>query len=366
MSYEYIYDAWLARMVTIPCDARHYLISLYGSPRAVYEAPEADLKQTFANHSAFSRRSQTLAEILKKDLSAAERNLNEAARFGAELLSYYEPDGNYPEHLRMIADAPLLLFCKGDVDIIKRPGISIVGTRRCSPYGRWIAGECGKTVARLGLAVISGMAEGIDSAVHKGCLQAGGKTAAVFGTGLDVCFPASNTALYEEIAGNGLIISEYDFGSGGHAQFFPLRNRIISGLSSKMIVVEGSLKSGSLISAGLAAEQDREVIAVPGNINQPGSRGVNQLIADGATPLTSLDDLPRLLGFAESRRKAETVKALTADETRLYKLITEAPGCGPDYLQLHSGLEISVISTLLISLELKKLIRRTGAACYAE
>ena len=364
MNSDLIYCAWLARMVSVPCGLRHELIDLFGSPKAVYDASEADLRQCFELHPGLPRRSAWLGELLKKDLRKAERNLREAERFGAEVLSYYDPEGSYPEHLRLIPDAPLMLFCAGDIGILKKPGVSIVGTRRCSPYGRWAAGECGKIAAKLGLAVISGMAEGIDSASHKGCLNVGGKTAAVFGTGLDVCFPQSNTVLYKEIREKGVIVSEYDFGGCGQPQFFPLRNRIISGLSSRMIVVEGSLKSGSLISAGLAAEHGHEVIAVPGNINQPGSRGVNQLICDGATPLTSLDDLPRLLGFSGSRRREEAVRALSPDEAALYRLIKEAPGCGPDYLQLNSGLEISSISTLLISLELKKLITRSGASCY--
>ncbi|MBR0139483.1 MAG: DNA-protecting protein DprA [Firmicutes bacterium] len=208
------------------------------------------------------------------------------------------------------------------------------------------------------------MAEGIDSWGHKGCLEGGGKTIAVLGTGVDVCFPRSNGELYKRIASEGLLLSEYVPGEWGRACNFPERNRIISGLSSAVIVIEGALKSGSMITAGLAAEQGRDVYAVPGNINQPNSVGVNKLIADGAYPVFTLDGLEESLGLKAMRARKEA-EALSPLEKRLLALVIENPGAGCEYLASKLDESPVMLRTLLMAMELKGLVRCESEAYFA-
>ncbi len=283
-------------------------------------------------------------------------------------------DAGYPERLRRIANPPSSLWCIGNTELLRTPGIAVVGTRRCSPYGRWAAGEIAKRISAAGVTVISGMAEGIDAAGHWGALSMDrgvgkddpvGKTVAVFGTGIDVCFPKSNSKLYREIAEKGLLISEYPPGTPGLPQNFPARNRIISGLSRSVVVVEGQLKSGSMITAGLALEQGRDVFAVPGNINQPGSKGVNKLIADGAFPIMDIDTVSQTLGIQElkeSRTRAE----MTDDERIMYDAVRLNPGITAEYMAMETGSSPNTILPLLGAMELKGLLARSGSRYYVK
>ena len=235
-------------------------------------------------------------------------------------------DEIYPDHLKQIKRPPQKLYCIGNMELLREPGVAIVGTRRCSPYGRWAAYEIGKEIASCGVSVISGMAEGIDSRGHLGCLDANGNTIAVLGTGIDICFPRSNKQLYERIASEGLIISEYGPGDNTGSWAFPERNRIISGLSKSVVVVEGTLKSGSMITANLALEQSREVFAVPGNINHPNAAGVNTLIRDGAMPIISIDEIPEILHIGESRSFKRIIDKCSEDEALIMRYISKNPG----------------------------------------
>ena len=213
-----------------------------------------------------------------------------------------------------------------------------------------------------GVTVVSGMAEGIDSAAHTGCLNAGGKTVAVFGTGVDVCFPKSNLHLYEEIREKGLLLSEYTFGESGYAYNFPERNRIISGLSESCIVAEGAVKSGSLITAGLAAEQGRNVFALPGNINQPGSAGTNLLISEGVPPIYSMEHLLQTLGLSTLDVQQRT--DLSSQEKRLMTHIASCGSSSKQFILDSCGLPFAESSPLLTCLELKGLVRLEGSQVY--
>ena len=286
-----------------------------------------------------------------------------------EIIQISTDDQRFPEHLRKIPDPPRLLYCIGNVDLMRVPGIAIVGTRRCSPYGRWAAGEIAKRISAAGVTVISGMAEGIDSAGHWGCLAMDrdygpenptAKTIAVLGTGIDVCFPKSNAKLYKTIAEKGLIISEYEPGDIGFKSNFPERNRIISGLSKAVVVVEGQLKSGSMITARLALEQGRDVFAVPGNINQPGSMGVNKLIADGAFPIMDMDRVEETLGI--ERLRASRVRiSMSSEERLMYDAIRLNPGITAEYMAMECGFSMADILPLLTAMELKGLVRKSGS-----
>lgn len=252
----------------------------------------------------------------------AEKYFNKAIDLGMKVIHIESTE--YPDSLRMIEDPPLILFCFGDISLLKNFSVGIVGTRRASPYGRWAAYEIGKTLAQFGVTHVSGMAEGIDSVGHKAVLDGDGKSIAVLGTGLDVCFPRSSRDIYELLKVKGLIISEYPPGTSGYPMNFPERNRIISGLSAKLVIVEGALRSGSLITAKLALAQGKDLYAVPGNINQPNSIGPNCLIEDGAIPIVNPTEIANILGIS-SMIKEKAGLILEGLDKEIYELI-EASG----------------------------------------
>lgn len=224
----------------------------------------------------------------------------------------------------------------------------MVGTRKPTEYGRWAAHKIGKRLAEAGITVVSGMAAGIDSCAHRGALEAGGNTIAVLGTGIDICFPSSNRALMAEIETKGLVISEYPEGFRGCSGTFPQRNRIISGISEGVIVVEAALKSGSLITAELAAEQGRQVYAVPGNINNIMSIGTNKLLHDGALAIAVIDDLLYDLGL--SAPEYNSCDKLEADEIHILNIVRSRGEISIDALcecaKLPTGKAIGIITVL--------------------
>ena len=273
-------------------------------------------------------------------------------------------DGRYPEHLRSIKRPPKKLFCIGNTSLLSMPGIAVVGTRRCTAYGRWASYEIGKTVAECGVTVVSGMAEGIDTRAHLGCLDAGGNTIAVLGTGIDVCYPKSNRDLYGRIARYGLIVSEYAPGDKTGAWAFPERNRIISGLSKSVVVVEGALKSGSMITADLALEQNRDVFAVPGNIDSANSIGVNRLIRDGAVPITSIEEVAEILGIGFSKKFQARIDSCTDEEANVMKIILAFPGIDIEKIAYKTGGETYIVRSLVNALEAKGYLRKEGNDLY--
>lgn len=360
MNDKYLYEIWLASCRGLTCRGRLLLMELFDGAEGVYNASAAEVRQVLDAYGDLVFQGKQ-RPVLVHDLEYARGAMKRAEECGARILSINDPE--YPDHLAGIPDPPTILYYKGDLDIIKDPGIAVVGTRRCSPYGRWVAGEIAKRIAACGVNVISGMAEGIDSAGHRGCIAAGGKTAAVFGTGVDVCFPTSNSGLFAELQKNHLTISELAPGERGMAWNFPQRNRIISGLSKDVIVVEGAMKSGSMITAGLAADQGRGVFAVPGNINQPCSIGVNKLIMDGAAPIIDLDSIPEILGIQERGRRKRAA-SLSAEEEKVLEVIRGNSGLQPELIVDKSGLYAADCLALISSLELKGLVSREGGRLF--
>ncbi|MCF0150849.1 MAG: DNA-protecting protein DprA [Firmicutes bacterium] len=355
---------WLSQIRNLHPRHRRVFLAHFGSAGGVYEASRGQLLDCILQHPELSRISdEAIARLCNKNTRPAEAILKQCEQKQIDIL----PLGaeRYPEHLRAITDAPTLLYARGDQSLLQEPGCAVVGTRRASPYGRWVASEIGKRLASYGMTVVSGMAEGIDSCGHRGCLERGGKTIAVFGCGVDVCFPLSNRPLYEEILEKGLAVSEYPPGMEATGWSFPQRNRIISGLSSKIIVVEGALKSGSLITAALGAEQGRDVYAVPGNIDQPNSIGVNKLISDGALPIFDLDDLTSALGLGR-RQLRKVLPRLSGDEQLLYKVIITEPGLSSEVLAMKTGLDHRSVRTQLMAMELKALVRCDGSRYYVK
>lgn len=231
---------------------------------------------------------------------------------GNRIIVLEKEDIRYPDLLRQIPEPPKQLYCIGNLELLKMPAAALVGSRKCSEYGKQVAMNLGKTLAQAGAAVVSGMAKGIDSFGQLGTLKAGGKTIAVLGCGVDICYPAENRKLYDQIASEGLIVSEYPPGTVPMPYMFPQRNRIIAGLSRVVTVVEAGRDSGALITAGLAEDFCREVYAVPGNITSMWSLGTNKLIADGAMPVVVLDDVVRAMGL--------TAKSVSSDMAGLSEL----------------------------------------------
>lgn len=277
-----------------------------------------------------------------------------------EIIRITMESDEYPDSLREIQGSPRELYCIGDISLLKTPCAAIVGSRRYTIYGRQTALMIGKMLAGRGITVVSGMAKGIDSFAHQGALsKQEGKTIAVLGTAIGKPYPASNTALMEEIEEKGLVISEYPPDFPGSQYGFPARNRIISGLSKSVIVVEAGLKSGSLITAQIAGDQGKTVFAVPGNINSQFSIGTNLLIRDGAYPLVVVDDVIREMGVQSLNRgtfgedEEGFPVEMDDDEKKLYSEIRQEQGISPDALSEKVELPISKINGILTVMEIK-------------
>lgn len=298
------------------------------------------------------------------DLAREEERLAQA---GATFIT--ARDAGYPRLLKEITDPPIGLYRKGDYEF-DAPCIAIVGSRRTTLYGQATAKKLGAELARLGFCVASGLARGIDTAAHEGALSVGGKTAAVIGTGIDIIYPSENLDLYRRIAESGAVLSEFPFGRKADRQSFAMRNRIVAGMSEAVIVVESDVDGGAMITARFAGEQGRLLFAVPGRIDQPSSAGCHQLIRDGATLLTSVDDLLSelnyLQGFAPGKIPAApdqpsvleqlTAAALSEDERKIAECFRGGALLGIDALTAQTGLSAPLVSAALMMLELKKLV----------
>jgi DNA processing protein len=283
----------------------------------------------------------------------------------AHLITWTDPA--YPETLRALADPPMWLYVKGDPDLLSRPLFAIVGSRNATPQGRRDAEAFARILAEAGLTIVSGLAEGIDTAAHEGGLAGNGAGVAVVGTGLDRVYPARNRELAHRLATGGALVSEFPLGTAPRPGHFPRRNRIISGLALGVLVVEAAPQSGSLITARLAAEQGREVFAIPGSIHSPMSKGCHQLIKQGAKLVESATDileelnLPWLLEMAAApRRGADAPPAAAAP-------LLELMGSDPvslDELARRGGLTVDNLSAMLFAHELEGLVAVLPGGLY--
>jgi DNA processing protein len=273
----------------------------------------------------------------------------------------------YPQRLREIDAPPPMLYTLGGFDPRDRWAAAIVGTRRMSPYGEAVARELGRTLAASGVTVVSGLARGIDGVAHEAALDAGGRTIAVLGSGLDQIYPPEHRKLARRIIENGAVISDYPIGTRPEAKNFPPRNRIISGLAMVVIVVEAGEGSGALITADFAAEQGRDVFAVPGDIHRNTSKGVNHLIQSGAEPMLSPQDVLEALNMETVIRQEVVSRALPEDKTE--RLILETLGSEPvhvDELKESCVLPIARITAALAMLELKGRVRKLSGMQYVK
>ena len=274
-------------------------------------------------------------------------------------------EAGYPPRLREIDQPPPVLYVRGTLEVEDAWTVAIVGTRRVTVYGRQIAEEISTYLASNGVTVVSGLARGVDAIAHSGALKAGGRTLAVLGSGVDRIYPPEHTSLAEKIIQQGALISDYAPGTPPDGVNFPPRNRIISGLSQAVVVVEAGETSGALITAKFAADQGREVFAVPGTILAPQSKGTNRLIQDGAHPLLKPEDLLELLQIDHVQQMSATRKMIPADETEatLLGLLTSEP-IHVDEIRARAGLPIEKVSATLTLMELKGLVRQVGHMNY--
>ncbi len=303
-----------------------------------------------------------VCKAINAPLSEAETLMQKAETTGVRLLPLEDED--YPELLKNIYDPPPILYVKGQKLDKSDKMIAIVGTRRASRYGREIAQKLAFELASLGFTIVSGLASGIDTFAHRGALEAKGKTIAVFGCGVDIIFPAENRRLAREIEASGSLVSEFPLGTGTEKGHFPRRNRIISGLSMGVIVVEGHYDSGAMITAKAALDQGREVFAVPGNVDLDQSKGPHWLIKQGAKLVESVEDVLEEFNMVMpkgARSKAQGPRPedlnLSADERRIVSVLSLEPK-HIDAVSVETKLSIPQVSSLLLMLEVKKIVRQ--------
>jgi len=357
--------SWLALALTPGLASRlsARVLRKFGSPDGVFRASLGDLESC-------NLPAQVAQAIVKKEsFKRAEKELDGVRKIAnCRLLNWTEPE--YPRTLLQIYDPPVLLYVRGDVQVLNLPSLSIVGTRRPTLYGTQMAQRLGRELAARGLVIVSGLARGIDAIGHQGALEANGRVIGVLGTGIDVCYPKENKKLYEKVLDRGAIITEFPLRTHPAPENFPIRNRIVAGMPLGVVVIEGAQYSGSLITARLAMEFGREVFGVPGNVTQPVSFAPNQLIKQGAKLVTNAEDvieeLPTPVRAAlvqaeqpeAEQRNLLAAASLSGSEKKLYELLNADEPKPIDDIVERSGLNSSEVLATLFNLEMKGIIRQ--------
>jgi DNA processing protein len=332
-----------------------------------FDTPELALKAAESELALVKGLNAAVIESIKSHdyLVSAELECEKVEKAGVKVVNFLSEE--YPKVLLEIPDPPPYLYMKGNLAGIE-PAIAIVGSRRASTYGLMTTTRLAGELAEHGLTVVSGMARGVDSAAHRGALNGGGQSIGILGCGIDVVYPQENRRLFDEMSAKGTLYSEFPMGTLPLAENFPRRNRIISGISRGVLVVEAMENSGSLITAQYALEQGREVFAVPGNINCSSSRGANRLIKQGAKLVESVEDILEELPFRQTRigGVVPTVPgfSLTPQEAAVYTLLSGAP-LHIDEIIVKSGLTVGEVSASLLRLELKGAIMQLPGKNFA-
>lgn len=352
------YSYWFANIAGIGNRTKNKLILAAGSAEELYFLPESQLKRiSDVEEEAVDR----LMQARKSETQPVYETLCEE---GIAFLTL--EDEAYPEKLRQIPDAPYALYVKGRLPDENHKSVAIVGARMCSEYGRAVARQLARRLASHGICVVSGMARGIDAAGHTGALEADGITCAVLGCGVDICYPKSNAQLYQNILQKGCILSEYPPGTPPQPMLFPQRNRIISGLSDVVVVVEARERSGSLITADQALEQGRDVYAVPGRMYDSLSSGCNGLIRQGAGIISNIEDFVKELevsGINEYRQENFENLLLEKEESLVYSCVDLRPRNIEELLQ-KTKLPMPVLAQILAQLQHKGFIAETFKNYY--
>lgn len=352
------YLMWLSMLKSVPHFKKDSLLHIFGSAEDIFKAPEKEIK--------------AIKGLTDKNIDdiCSHRNADKLKKYAERVylggVDYIiKGDGLYPDILREVYDAPFGLYLRGDASVLKEKTVSMVGTRKATPYGMAAAEKIAADFAEKGVVVVSGMADGIDSASHRGTLKAGGKTIAVLGCGVNVCYPKTNEFLMERIIENGCVLSEYPIDERANGRYFPERNRIIAGLSMAVVCVEAMERGGSLITANLAVEFGREVFAVPGSINSAASKGTNALIKSGASLMTEAADAFFAIGIDDNEEKKLTEEKISLENCD--KLVYDCINSGETSLEeiiLKTGLDISEVQLILLNLEMNGIIKKLPGAKY--
>lgn len=333
------------------------LVSALGSADAIFRAEEREIAGALGRKSEVARKL-----VAQRGGVRIDKELKRAEKIGARLITPL--DVEYPEPLSHIHDPPLALYIFGNMLPADKRAIAVVGCRGATYYGRDAAERLSRQLAMAGFTVVSGLARGIDTAAHRGVLQGKGRGIAVLGGGLDCLYPPENSDLASELAQNGAVISEFPIGRQPDKSTFPMRNRIISGLSMGVLVVEAGLKSGALITVGQALDQGRSVFAVPGRIDSPASFGTHRLIRDGARLVESVDDILAELEYlvpacsmGKGEQSPEAARHdLSPEEESVLRALDDGE-TDVDALIRRTGLQASAMCSLLLGLEMKRLVR---------
>ena len=333
------------------------LLNAFGDAQSAWEASPEALREAGLNEKVTTHvvklRAQVSLELVWEQLQTGN----------IQVLTW--EDEAYPHRLKEIDQPPPVLYLRGSLLPEDEWAVAIVGTRRVTAYGRQVAEELASALARNGVAVVSGLARGIDSIAHQAAVNAGGRTIAVMGTGVDKIYPPENSRLAEQILQQGALVSDYAPGTPPDGVNFPPRNRIISGLSLAVVIVEAGLTSGALITAAFAAEQGREVFAIPGNIHAPQSQGTNRLILDGAIPLLNPQQVLEALNLTMVTEHRAARKVLPTDpiEKQVFQVLSAEP-LHVDEIRMRTDMPIEQVSATLALMELKGMVRQVGGMNY--
>ncbi len=333
------------------------LLQAFSTPEKIFDSPISNLSEIkgIDNEIATSIKNYTRSKETEEKCKWAElHNIN--------IISYL--DETYPRNLKNTSHAPPVLFVRGEIKEADQKSLAIIGTRNPTPYGRMVAEKFSFELAQLGITIVSGLARGIDTSAHIGALKAKGRTIAVLGCGVDIYYPPENKRYYDEIVKNGAIVSEFNLGTTPFGMNFPKRNRIISGLSLGVLAVEAPASSGVLNTVTWAADQGREVFAVPGAIDKQSSVGTNQLIKDGAKPVTSVEDICQELQIAFEKKERKEMP-VTDLEKKILDILSSEP-LYPDQMTEILNQPISVLLPQLLSLEIKGLVKQLPGNKYVK
>lgn len=369
------YWLYLSRVKGMESGRRRILLDMFGTPEEIYKASEAALRSIPLLEDFH------IDQLLSYRSTDYEKEMEKFIRAGIGFVTVN--DREFPDRLRNIPDAPPFLFYRGELPLNDKPAVAMVGSRKCSMYGREMCMKFSYSLAEAGIEIISGMAAGVDGFAHRGAIKAEGKTFAVLGCGVDVCYPSMNRDIFDTLSGKrdeektvgekksyGGIISEYYPGDKALPYNFPQRNRIISGLCDILLVVEAGKKSGTFITVDHALEQGREIFAIPGRIGDTVSDGCNSLIKNGAMMATEPEDIIEelkshyeMLLSVEKKRKKTVKEKLSAEEKEVYDRLEPVP-IGINEISGLTGVSYEKLTGILISLELKGLIKEAGKNLY--
>lgn len=346
-------ESWilLSKMSSAGFSGVNKLLKEFGSPEKIFSCSLEKLSQ-------ISKINKRIINFIKNEIPKLSLSKDYELIEKLKIKLITGKDLSYPDNLSSIFHPPFLLYLRGDLKKEDEIAVAIVGTRRATNYGKIAARKIARELAKERITVVSGMARGIDTCAHEGALEEGGRTIAILGCGVDIVYPRENKSLMEQIIKQGAVISEFSLGTKPFAGNFPRRNRIISGLSRGVVVVEAPLKSGALITADFALEQGREVFSVPGVITNPYSKGTNKLIKEGAKVVESVYDILEELGISslKNERKFHVDYQLSFGEKAIFDHLTLNPSHIDDIIE-KSGFPVAKVADILMKLQLKKMVR---------